>query len=351
MISRPCIFLLIVLLFSCQANKEGNYVCKPCDLPCDQLTFDKPGSCPHCKMPLEKKLKLNEITIEKGSGAFLIEGSQDKTIKVYYHKPKNFTQDAKVVLVIPGAGRNADSYRDTWIKASEKHNALILSPRYPEKDYDFGDYHLAGLVKDLNLEGSIDFVENTNLAQLSEEKVAFVFNNDSSSSLFNDFDRIFDLVKAELDLSVTTYDLFGHSAGGHILHRMALFQSGSKSDRILASNASFYTLPNFENSYPFGLKNTALSEEQLKLAFAKNLVVFLGEQDNENETRGTFLRSTTADQQGLHRLARGTHFYETAKAKAQELNTEFNWQLKVVPDVGHNQEKMGTAAASFLLDE
>ncbi len=351
---RPFVAIFVFLLFSCQTNKEVEYVCQPCDLPCDQLTFNKSGSCPHCKMPLEKKLKLNEITIEEGSGAFLIEGAQDKennTIKVYYHIPKIFTKDAKVVIVIPGAGRNADSYRDTWVKASETHNTVILSPRYQEKEYGFGDYHLAGLVKDLNLEGSINFVENTNIALLNEDMLEFTFNEDNSSWLFNDFDRIFDLVKTELDLSATSYDLFGHSAGGHILHRMALFQSDSKSHRILASNASFYTLPNFENNYPFGLKSTTLNEEQLRLAFAKNLVVFLGEQDNENETRGTFLRSTTSDEQGLHRLARGTHFYETAKAKAQELNTDFNWQLIVVPNVGHNQEKMGTAAASFLFDE
>src|SRR5207244_10849703 len=28
------------------------YVCPPCGLPCDKLTFDKPGSCPQCGMTL-----------------------------------------------------------------------------------------------------------------------------------------------------------------------------------------------------------------------------------------------------------------------------------------------------------
>ncbi len=349
---------LIVVLASCN-TKEKNYVCAPCDLACDALTFSKSGTCPQCSMGLiykdklanKEKLTLNEIDIQRGSGVFLIEGgrtNKDKVIKVFYHKPENFSNDSKVLLVIPGAGRNADSYRDTWLVTAEKHGVLILSPQYPEPDYEFGDYHLGGLVKDLNLEGNIEFVENTNFAKLNEENVVFNFNDHKEAWIFNDFDRIFDLVKSELDLSADTYDLFGHSAGGHILHRMALFHQNSKADRIIASNPSFYTLPNFENTYPFGLKDTSVDEASLKTSFAKNLVVFLGELDNENETGGTFLRSKSADEQGLHRLERGNYFFETAKEKAKRISTDFNWQIVIVPSVGHNQKKMGNAAGDYL---
>jgi DNA-directed RNA polymerase subunit RPC12/RpoP len=31
------------------------YVCPPCDQDCDTLTFDKPGTCPHCGMTLIEK--------------------------------------------------------------------------------------------------------------------------------------------------------------------------------------------------------------------------------------------------------------------------------------------------------
>ncbi len=336
-------------------------MCTPCDLTCDTLKFSKPGTCPKCGMELlhkdaiinEDDLVLNEITLKSGSGVFLIEGGQtrtDKHIKVYYHKPKSFSTDSKVLLVIPGAGRNADSYRDTWIDASEKHSVLLLSPQYLEEDYPFGDYHLGGLVKNLNLEGNIEFVENTNIAKLNEEKLTFTFNDNKVNWIFHDFDRIFDLIKAELGLLTNTYDLFGHSAGGHILHRMALFYDNSKANNMLASNASFYTLPDFEYTYPFGVRNTSLEEAALKRVFSKKLVVFLGEEDNATETRGTFLRSKTADVQGLHRLARGTYFFDTAKAKALELGLDFNWKLVVVTNVGHDQNKMGQAASELLYE-
>ena len=341
---------LMVLLYSC-ANKNEKYVCIPCDLPCDTLTFSEPGTCPKCNMALEKRLTLNEVTLETGSGVFLIEGGQtkkDKPIKVYYHKPQNYSKDSRVLLVIPGAGRNADSYRDTWLATSEKHGVLILSPQYPENDYGFGDYHLGGLVKDLDLEGNIEFIEHTNIAKLNEENMVFDFNEHSATWIFNDFDRIFELVKTALGFSTNTYDLFGHSAGGHILHRMTLFHQNSKADRIFASNSSFYTLTSFEYSFPFGLKDTSVDQNDLKTIFAKKFVVFLGELDNATETGGTFLRSKTADVQGLHRLARGTYFFETAKAKATALGVDFNWELIIVPNVGHDQEKMGKAASEFL---
>ncbi len=115
------IFLVIAIFFFSCKNEKAEYVCKPCDLSCDDLTFSKPGICPHCKMELikkselipEKKLIINEIEIQTGPGFFLIESGnekQNKIIKVFYHKPKNFRPDSKILLVIPGAGRNGDSY-------------------------------------------------------------------------------------------------------------------------------------------------------------------------------------------------------------------------------------------------
>src|SRR5207244_11874696 len=35
-----------------QAALKKVYVCPPCGLPCDKLTFDQPGNCPQCGMTL-----------------------------------------------------------------------------------------------------------------------------------------------------------------------------------------------------------------------------------------------------------------------------------------------------------
>ncbi|WP_347923952.1 hypothetical protein [Pontimicrobium sp. SW4] len=347
-----------IIVFSCKSETEV-YVCTPCNLSCDELIFTKLGTCPHCGMDLIKKseLFLNEnqtvidVEIQTGSGSFFIEGgvgNEEKPIEVHYHRPDSFTQDSEILLLIPGAGRNGNTYRDSWIEESEKKSILILSPMYSEKHYSFDAYHLGGLIKNSNLYDCIERVEGTNKIKLNEEKLKFDSNSNTSEWLFNDFDRIFDIAVETLNSNQTTYNLFGHSAGGHILHRFALFQEYTKANNILASNASFYTLPNFDNPYPFGLKNTPIDEVSLKNAFKKRLVVFLGEEDNENETGGSFLQSKSADEQGHHRLERGKFFFKQAKEMAKRLNTEFNWELKTVPGVGHDYKNMGLAASNYL---
>lgn len=358
-------FLLLIfltLIFNSCQNKNEKYVCTPCDLECDELTFSEAGICPHCQMELvkksdltpEKELIVNEINIQSGSGAFLIEGgvgNEHKKIKVFYHKPKNYSPTSRVLIVVPGAGRNGDSYRDAWIEKSEKYELLILSPMYFEDEYGFGDYHLGGLIKNLNLKSSVTYVENTNIAKLNEEQFSFEVNSKSDEWIFNDFDRIFDSVKKSLNSTQSKYDIFGHSAGGHILHRLTLFHKNSKARKILASNPSFYTLPSFEYNFPFGLKDSPIKQESLQQAFKKELVVFLGELDNENETGGTFLRSKSADKQGVHRLERGKFFFNNAKELAEEMGYEFNWKIFIVPKVGHDYRKMGAAAGDYLYSE
>ena len=295
-----------------------------------------------------------DVKLNQGDGSFKIEGNlnhKQDSITVFYHKPVNFKHNSKILMVIPGAGRNADDYRDSWIEASEKYNVLIISPSYEEKKYNFGDYHLGGVVKNLDLRTGISFEKGTNRVHLDESVDRFHINLNTKQWLFHDFDRLFDMVAKSVNSSQKSYDIFGHSAGGQILHRFALLFPNSKADRILASNAGSYTLPDFKTNFPFGLKDLSIEASQLKESFQKNLVIFLGEEDNENETGGLILRSPTLDKQGTHRFSRGNYFYNKSKTIAKKLNTIFNWELFIVPGVGHNQKEMAKAAALYLYDK
>ncbi|THV59183.1 hypothetical protein EZV76_10125 [Flagellimonas alvinocaridis] len=295
----------------------------------------------------------NTDPIQEGSGYFQMEvGNLDDTrkINVYYHRPKNFNPDSKVILVIPGAGRNADTYRDAWIVNSEKYNVLVLSPMYPKSEYGFEDYHLGGIIQNLNISECISWVEGTNEAILYEDKLVYHVNPKKRKWLFNDFDAIFDFAITATQSNQTSYDIFGHSAGGQILHRFALFHPFSKADRILASNSGFYTLPDFGSPLPFGLKNSSLTVDDLKASFGKKLILFIGEMDNENETGGTLLRSKSADQQGYHRLERAQYSYLLSQNNSKKLGAMFNWKIKIVPKIGHDYRKMSQAAGSYLYE-
>ncbi|WP_299211783.1 DJ-1/PfpI family protein [uncultured Aquimarina sp.] len=56
-------------------NAIDSYVCPPCNSSCDTLTFDKPGTCTHCAMPLitEKELKEKYPKVEKKKIAFYLQ--------------------------------------------------------------------------------------------------------------------------------------------------------------------------------------------------------------------------------------------------------------------------------------
>ncbi len=295
----------------------------------------------------------NNIEINKGSGSFIISGGkgfENVDLTVYYHKPKNFSTSTKVLLVIPGSGRNGDSYRDSWIQASEKHNVLILSPSYPEKNYNYGGYHLGNMITVLDLSKGFRYKKGTNQVWMDETVAEFNFNSNPRVWIYSDFDRIFSVAKKSLKFKATKYDMFGHSAGGQILHRYTIFYPNSKADRILASNAGSYTPTEYQTIYPFGIKNTNTKKRSLKKSFRKKLTIFLGELDNADENGGKILRSKTVDIQGTHRLARGTYFYKHSLQTAKDLGYKYNWKLKVIPGIGHSQRKMAKAAAKYLYE-
>ena len=301
----------------------------------------------------ESKLTINEVTIKTGSGVFLMEGGQsnkEKNIKVYFHQPRNYSKHSKILIVLPGAGRNGDSYRDAWIEASEKYSVLVLSPMYSETAYPFEAYHLGGLIKESNIRETVEFLEGTNIAKLNETAFKFELNSNKTAWIFNDFDRLFNLVSDHIETTQTQYDIFGHSAGGQILHRFAIFHPTTKANRIIAANAGFYTLPDLDKALPFGVKNTSITTTDLQLSFANKLTLLLGELDNEAEQGGTLLRSVSADKQGMHRLARGQFFHNFSKNIAKEIGANYNWKIKIVPNVGHDHENMGKAAAKLLYD-
>lgn len=334
------------------------------------------------------------VEIAAGSGRFVVPGGgehPERRITVHYHRPEGFHRRSPVVMVIPGAGRNGDDYRDAWVEASEEHGVLVLSPSYPERHYpEYWSYNLAGMTGRVTLE--LGFVVDTDpgrwrldealhrlppevrdphglfghsssghllhrlmllemagmLEDVEIRGTASEPNRDPSKWIFDDFDRIFERVREELELETATYDLFGHSAGGQILHRLALFAPSRLHGRILAANAGWYTVPSFEASFPYGLGGTAVTREGLEEAFSTRLVVFLGEEDDADETRGSLRRTPEADRQGAHRLARGTHFFRTARRKADELGVAFRWERVVVPGVGHDYRRMSAAAAAYL---
>jgi pimeloyl-ACP methyl ester carboxylesterase len=327
-----------------------------------------------------------DTEIAVGSGSVVVPGGagrEDRVIEVHYHRPENLTAGSPVVMVMPGAGRNGDDYRDAWIEASERYGVLVLSPSYSETHYPaYWSYNLGNMPSSVTIgirmqidtdpaewrfseqaQDGADLKRHPLLRQLVQlahagmiadvdaEATGLTVNRDRDDWIYADFDRIFEVARGALELDTQSYDLFGHSAGGQILHRFALFHASSRADRILAANSGWYTLPDFETAFPYGLKDTGMAADEIRKALQSRLVVFLGELDDENETRGSLRETPEADRQGPGRLERGRYFFASAQNLAAELDTEMKWTIEVVPGVGHEYRRMADAAAEYLYGE
>lgn len=329
---------------------SGVYICPPCGCAMDEVEFAAPGVCPDCGMTLIPKVELpfEPDQLADGANAFVTRGGQGREharIEVHYHKPTAFTPDSRILIVVPGAGRDSGEYRDAWVETAEREKVLIAALGYPAADYDFAAYHMGGVVKDLTFPAG---AEDSRIVRLRDEDITFTPNPNPAEWLFNDFDRIFALLKTASGSSRSGYDIFGHSAGGQILHRLALFHPQSRAERIIAANAGAYTLPDLDSPLLFGLRGSGVDEAALRRAFAQPLTLLLGENDNGDEAGGIHLHTPLADRQGYGRLARGQYFYRFAQQRAAAMGAPFAWTLQTVPNVGHDFRGMSQGAAQLL---
>jgi dienelactone hydrolase len=251
-------------------------------------------------------------------------GEPAKPLTVWYYQPLRLPVDAPIVFVMHGVKRDADHYRDTWMRAAERMGFVLICPRFARADYPRGAYQLGNLVND----AGEPLPQNT--------------------WTFNAIERLFDFVKDATGNASERYYIYGHSAGGQFVHRLALFVPEARYAAAVTANAGWYTMPTFDgDEFPYGLEDSMITPDELKRAFGRRLVVLLGERDT-NAGDPHLRRTSAARRQGKNRFERGHAFYATAKTEAARLGVELNWVLHTVPEAAHLQQQMMPAAAVAL---
>ncbi len=344
-------------LLPAASAKALGYVCPPCGCAMDGRVFEAPGTCPACGMTLierdETPPPFEPPTLSTGRGAFLTAGGvghEADRITVAYYMPTRFTTSSRILLVLPGAGRNAAEYRDAWVERAEAMNVLVAALGYSDADYDFAAYQLGGVITNLQIRNAPKPVNGAppSVWHLRDEDISFTVNSQRETWIFPDFDRIFQFLVSVTGSAETRYDLFGHSAGAQILHRLPLFHPISKARRIVAANAGLYTMPSLDEPPIIGLRGTGVTERELATGLGAQLLVLLGELDNDGERGGIQLHTPLLDRHGADRLSRGKYFFAQGERRAQALGVPLEWSLRIVPGVGHDYRRMGEAAAREL---
>ncbi|NDV79576.1 hypothetical protein [Dysgonomonas sp. 511] len=266
--------------------------------------------------------------ITNGSGKFEYNRYtplKDKPVNVYYAISQGDMSTMPVIFVFPGTNRDADNYIRPWMDIVKTHRCMVFSIEFPEKYYS-GDEYITGNV----IDNSGRFV-------------------DREKWTFSIIEPLFEYIKAETGNKSIRYSLFGHSAGSQFVHRYVLFNPNAKIDKAVAANAGWYTMPLFNVDFPYGLKNTQLSRTDVASACKVDMTVHLGESDN-NPNDPSLRKTPEAMLQGEHRYARGLYFYNNSKTMATSSSFQFNWTMRKVPNVAHDQAAMAKDAVHIFFD-
>ena len=289
------------------------------------------AACGCTSPPLKKDLNNsanNTSTpgIPLGRGQFVFSdslGNADRPITVYSYRPVSWNTSGPILIVMPGAGRDGQSPRETWIPYAEQYSSLVIVPEFSLANYPGDLWYNAGNTYDAG-----NWQPKTNWTYTAIE-------------------HLFDYVRGKSGATRNTYLLFGHSAGGQFVHRMATVLPEARYSRAVAANSGFYLLPVYTVPYPFGLKASPLYESELPNVFARKLIVMSGGSDTNPNDSG-LANFPEAQAQGSTRFERARFYFTTVQSEASRLNVPLNWEYHVVPGVGHDESGMAGPSAELL---
>jgi poly(3-hydroxybutyrate) depolymerase len=251
-------------------------------------------------------------------------GRRHTPMKVHLYRPASWSPADRVLFVMHGRQRNAAEYRDEWVHQAEAGKLLIVVPEFDTENFPGTAAYNWGSV--------VDRKRNPQPAE---------------AWAFGIIDKIHAEIRRRTGATRERYSLYGHSAGAQFTHRFLLLAKAANADLIITANAGSYTMPVRDIAFPFGLGGVTVDDADLRRAFARTVIVLLGDRDIDPD-HPSLPRQDGAMAQGPHRFARGELFFNTARARAAELGAPFNWRLVPVPGVGHVNAGMADMAATIF---
>ncbi|TYP97417.1 hypothetical protein C7447_104103 [Tenacibaculum adriaticum] len=272
------------------------------------------------------------INLAKGSGTFNYDyesTSLNKTLGVYYYIPENITPTTPIVFVFHGTQRNAGEYRDAMIAKADEFGFIAIVPEFSTQDFPGGDGYNLGNV----------FIDGDNPTEDSL--------NQEEEWAFSIIEPLFDYTKTQVNNTNSTYDVFGHSAGGQFSHRFAMFKPNARFNKMVSSSSGWFTFPDASIRFPYGFDLSPLKSISLSNLFSKQIYVQVGENDDDPNA-ASLRHNDYADAQGLNRKERAINFFQFSQNLSQENNTSFNWNFEIVTGMDHDYIEAAENAADIL---
>ena len=267
----------------------------------------------------------DESEFQPGSrGQYTFEGWSVGPLSVEYVIPANPQPTTPVLVVIPGAKRNADDYRDQWFRLAQQHNFYVVaigcSRAVCPDEYS---YNLGGMIT-----GQGESVP-------------------ADKQFFSVPERVFADFVSRVGSEQATFALYGHSAGGQFVHLYMLARPDAPVSQAVSANAAFFMPVDETLSFPFGLKESGFDASDVKTWLRQPLTFMLSDKDLGPRTK-PLSNSDEAKQQGLNVFSRGLSFYTQAVNWHVANDVESTWKLDIVHGVGHNSTKVVPHALPYL---
>ena len=231
---------------------------------------------------------------------------------VFTYRPVGCS-DPSLLLVFHGIARNARTYRDDARALADRLCLLVVAPLFDRQAFPGWRYQRGGIVKGAAVQDARDFS-----GRVVRDLIAWVRQQEGRP---------------------IAYSLFGHSAGGQFLDRLAAFVP-TEARRIVVANAGSYVFPSLDIDAPFGLGKVysgTEGEAALRRYLEQPLTIYLGQGDIRDDERNDYPEALA---QGASRFQRGANVFNAAKTLAQTRGWPFNWRLVELPGVGHDARKM-----------
>ncbi len=246
------------------------------------------------------------------------------SVPVWVVLPTKYSASSKFITAMCGINRDASGIATYWVPFANANNYVIAAPEFNSTEWSSDAYILGNMFTGSSGSGTLN----------PKTKWSFTIVEEIHRELYT-----------ACGLTDSTYELWGHSAGGQFVHRLAFFLPDILISRYIAGNSGWYSCPDLSVAFPWGAqqKLLGLTTDDL-LAFSRqNLVIMRGTADT---TRDSALNTDpNSDAQGLNRYTRAGYFYNSGSL----INTSLKWKLIDVPNVAHDDQKMAIAGGNYIL--
>jgi dienelactone hydrolase len=257
---------------------------------------------------------LTEVAGPFASGASVVQVEIDGTeLDLYVYKPEHYVGDG-FVLLLHGASRAAEAYRDNAAEFADTYGRLVVVPlfdreRFPNRLYQFGGV----------------FREDGSFADAEERTYRFI-------------PQLVEHIRQREGGAELPYVILGYSAGAQFVARMSAFMD-LDAERLIAMSpgSTLFTTRDMDFGLGFGgLPDEFGSDERIRRYLALPLTVAIGTADREMAQ----LPQGDAYDQGVHRYSRNLRWFNEAMDLAFQNEWEFNWRLVIFHGAGHPPVEM-----------